>query len=182
VKDNENNMHNKHMTDDEITGLILDVVAGGVETTPSAICYIIYYIEHHPEVKQRMLNELDQTFGPDSDYKIELDDINQLKYCEAVIKEVINSHPAHWTNPHEFKPERFLQTVSDSSSIDSRKSNQYFQAFGGGLKICPGKNFAMMQMKTYMVLLYRRWTVELIDMSAPIKSHYATTKSCQQLE
>ncbi|CAG8592139.1 9590_t:CDS:2 [Racocetra fulgida] len=84
VEDNENNMYNKHMTDDEITGLLLDVVAGGVET----VMLKIYQVACYCEWNKRMLNELDQTFGSGSDYKIELDAVNQLKYCEAIIKEV----------------------------------------------------------------------------------------------
>ncbi|CAG8734978.1 17738_t:CDS:1, partial [Gigaspora rosea] len=91
--------------------------------------------------------------------------------------QIINSHPAHWINPNEFNPERFL-----NSSNESRKSNQYLQAFGGGHKVCPGKIFAMLHLKSFLVLLYRKWEVELVDMNALIKSYDITTRSCQQLE
>ncbi|CAG8716638.1 17315_t:CDS:2, partial [Cetraspora pellucida] len=65
IKD-EDNMHNEHMTDDEITTLLIDVISA---------------------VKERLLKELVLTFGSDPNYKIESEELNKLKYCEAVIKE-----------------------------------------------------------------------------------------------
>ncbi|CAG8734971.1 17737_t:CDS:2, partial [Gigaspora rosea] len=71
---NEDNVHSNYMTDDNITGLLIEVVGGGVETTPSTICYIIYYLAHYPTVRECLLKELDNTFGRNPNYKFEMDD------------------------------------------------------------------------------------------------------------
>ncbi|KAF0512895.1 cytochrome P450 [Gigaspora margarita] len=84
---NEDNVHSKYMTDDNITGLLIEVVGGGVETTPSTICYIIYYLAHYSSVRECLLKELDHTFGCNPNYKFEMEDLNKLKYCEAIINE-----------------------------------------------------------------------------------------------
>ncbi|CAG8591366.1 15275_t:CDS:2 [Gigaspora rosea] len=88
IEYNEDNVHSKYMTDDDITGLLIDVMSGGVETTPSTICYVVYFLAHYPAVRECLLKELDHTFGRSPDYKFEIEDLNKLKYCEAVIYEV----------------------------------------------------------------------------------------------
>ncbi|RHZ70849.1 hypothetical protein Glove_265g13 [Diversispora epigaea] len=221
------NNHTRPMSEEEILGNIFEIISGGVDTTSSGFCFIIYHVEHHPKVKGRMLKEIDSVFGKDPNRKIAFDDLNKLIYCEAIIKEVlrvmsivpiifrtslrddkisghqfsgqtqfmlntygIHHNKEHWINPEVFNPSRFLgkeEEVSDNDN-ENGKNNQKsgihknsFIAFGGGPRMCPGKQLAMTTIKTIMVLLYRKYDVRLSDMNAPIKYHFSLLRNCDDL-
>ncbi|CAI2166114.1 17732_t:CDS:2 [Funneliformis geosporum] len=90
----------------------------------------------------------------------------------------IHMNPAHWKNPEKFDPSRFLnQGVSGGNRI----AKNSLLIFGGGPRMCPGKNLAMTELKTLMVLLYRKYDVELVDMDEPVKYHYSVIKHCDNL-
>ena len=86
----------------------------------------------------------------------------------------IHRHRAHWSNPDEFIPERFL-----SESKDVVKHS--FQAFGGGLRICPGQQYAMLLMKIVLASLYNRYDIELANENEKPATTYKITLSCHGL-
>ena len=49
----------------------------------------MYHLGHHPDVKEKMLQEFNSVFGDDLDRPIEHEDLNKLVYCDAIIKEGI---------------------------------------------------------------------------------------------
>ena len=56
-------------------------------------CFVVYHLGHHPEVKQRFQQELDEVLGKDLTKPITSKDLDELKYCDAVIKEVFRHFP-----------------------------------------------------------------------------------------
>ncbi|PKK41140.1 hypothetical protein RhiirC2_805013 [Rhizophagus irregularis] len=54
---------------------------------------IVYYIAHNPDVKRKMLNEIENIFQGDKMRPITKDDFYNLRYCEAIVKEVARIHP-----------------------------------------------------------------------------------------
>ena len=62
------------------------------------ICFIIYYLGHHPEVKQRFRQELDEILGKDLTKPVSLKDLEELQYCDAIIKEVNRHCPVIFVN------------------------------------------------------------------------------------
>ncbi|CAG8485313.1 10573_t:CDS:2 [Racocetra fulgida] len=60
--------------------------------------YALYYLAHHPHVLTRFRQELDSIFQDDMSRKITLKDLNNLKYCESIIKEVFRIQPVLSTN------------------------------------------------------------------------------------
>ncbi|KAF0518644.1 cytochrome P450 [Gigaspora margarita] len=79
------------MIDEEIRGSLLEAFEGGTDTTANSICYIVYYICKYPNVKQKMISEIDSIFSNKS--YLTSDDLSKLKYCEAIIKETSRMIP-----------------------------------------------------------------------------------------
>ena len=87
----------------------------------------------------------------------------------------INNNPLYWENPDKFIPERFI------GSQAQRIHKNSFSMFGGGLRMCPGRKIAIIELKTLLAAVYRRFDVELIDMQAPLKVETSTITICKEL-
>ncbi|RIB27824.1 cytochrome P450 [Gigaspora rosea] len=82
------------MPDIEIRANILSAFLAGTDTTANLFSFVTYYVCHYPEVKQKMLTEIDSIFPPNSSLELTHNDLSKLKYCEAIIKEVDRVCPA----------------------------------------------------------------------------------------
>ncbi|CAI2176993.1 16901_t:CDS:2 [Funneliformis geosporum] len=193
-----NESNTEPMSDEAIVGNFMEAAAGGIDTTAGTLCFISYCMARYPEAKKRLFEEIDSIIT--TNQKLTHENLNKLTYCDAVIKEVsrllpvvdinyrmntndenldgytipaetqffinqrgINKHTFNWTNPEEFDPDRF---------INSQDKNLTFQ-FGGGARMCP--------LKAFMVLLYRKYDVELIE-NTPMKTHYTIVRHCDELK
>ncbi|RGB28472.1 cytochrome P450 [Rhizophagus diaphanus] len=87
----ETNEGNRSMTDSEIRVNLFD----GTSKIVNMLSIIIYYIAHNPNVKKKMLKEIDSIFQGDSGNMrpIAKDDFYSLKYCEAIVKEAARIFP-----------------------------------------------------------------------------------------
>ncbi|CAG8790445.1 14794_t:CDS:2, partial [Cetraspora pellucida] len=82
------------MADEEIRNNLIEALAAGTDTTANLFCYITYYICKHPNVKQKMISEIDLVFSQSlNKYYLSSDDLSKLKYCEAIIKETSRMIP-----------------------------------------------------------------------------------------
>ncbi|RIB08861.1 cytochrome P450 [Gigaspora rosea] len=222
------------ITDIEIRANILDAFAAGTDTTANLFCFITYYLCHYPEVKQKMLAEIDSIFLPNSSFQLTHSDLSKLKYCEAIIKEVdriipvlslfaryplepievggyqwpagtqfqfdivsLQRHKDYWSNPEIFDPDRFFLDNKSESYLnvknddlkddhndkeDQKVGQKYsFIMFGGGMRICPGRRLAMIELLSLMVYVFGKYDVELIDMKAPLKTKSSNVTICQEL-
>ncbi|GBB87956.1 hypothetical protein RclHR1_14450005 [Rhizophagus clarus] len=195
------------MTDKDIFGNILDIMNGGTDTTANMICFVVYYLEHYPEAKQRMRQEFDKVFGNDLTRPITYKDLDELEYCDAVIKETYRHAPIvftigrqnsqndniggynwpegtafqmfvyammndkdYWTEPEKFDPDRFYKVEeSDKYLLEKNNVKNAFHMFGGGVRICPGRKLAIIELKCLLTLIYRKYDIELVDKNAPLK-------------
>ncbi|GBC03326.1 hypothetical protein RclHR1_05070010 [Rhizophagus clarus] len=207
------------MTDREIFGNILDAMLAGTDTTANFFCFVVYYLGHYPEVKQRLRQEFDRVLGNDLTRPITNKDLDELEYCDAVTKEVyrhspivfilgrtstqhdkvggydwpggtifqmLNSalmkHKDYWTEPEKFDPDRFYRVEeSDKYLLEKRKIKDTLLIFGGGIRMCPGRRLALMELKSLLILIYRKYDVELVDMNAPLKYSSDMINVCKEL-
>uniref|UniRef100_A0AC34RFM1 Cytochrome P450 n=1 Tax=Panagrolaimus sp. JU765 TaxID=591449 RepID=A0AC34RFM1_9BILA len=65
--------------------MCFDLWLAGQETTSTTFGWVINYLIRHPEVQQKLHDELDHVIG--SDRSITLDDKTQLNYVNAVVAE-----------------------------------------------------------------------------------------------
>jgi hypothetical protein len=127
---------------------------------------------------------LDEVLGKDVTKPITYKDLEELQYCEAVIKEVYRNIPVvfvngrmsaedsnvgGWTDPEKFDPDRFYKIEeSDKYLPEKQQIKSTFSMFGGGIKICPGRKLAMIELKFLLASIYRKYNIEMADMNAPI--------------
>ncbi|KAL1459277.1 hypothetical protein WDU94_011279 [Cyamophila willieti] len=71
----------------------------------------------------------------------------------AICIHTIHRHPRHWPNPTQFNPDRFLP-----SEIARRNPNAYMP-FSVGPRNCLGYKYAMIQMKTTLSTLLRKFRI-----------------------
>ncbi|POG67665.1 cytochrome P450 [Rhizophagus irregularis DAOM 181602=DAOM 197198] len=189
----------RSMTDSEIRANLLDGIITGTHKSANLLSFIIYYIAHNPDVKKKMLEEIDSIFQGDKIRPITKDDFYNLNYCEAIVNEAarifpvvhsftrcidksdeiagrqwlagttvlinvkaIHNYEGYWEKPNKFNPDRWM------NENFKPKKNSYI-AFGGGLRSCPGRKLAIVELVCLIALLFRRYEIDLIDMDSPIK-------------
>ncbi|PKC02397.1 cytochrome P450 [Rhizophagus irregularis] len=199
------------MTDSEIRVIIFDGIIAGTDTTANTISFIVYYLAHHPDVKRKMLNEIDRIFQGDKTRPITENDIHNLKYCEAIVKEVsrifsvANSFSRCLEKPDEIGGYQWPADTIIRINIDAIHNNEEywdepdkfnpdrwmvegfepkknsFIMFGGGLRVCPGRKLAMIKLVGLMALLFRKYEIDLVDKEAPLKTESGILTACTEL-
>ncbi|PKC66473.1 cytochrome P450 [Rhizophagus irregularis] len=199
------------MTDLEIRHIMFDAFIGGTDTTANMISFIVYYLAHYPDVKRKVVEEIDRVFQDDKTRPITEKDLNQFKYIDAVIKEVDRVFPVsnmlqrygtapdeiagykwpsgtmfqvnaisihkskdYWEDPETFNPDRWMV-----EGFEPKKNS--FIMFGGGLRVCPGRKLAMIELVALMALIYRKYDFDLVNMEAPLQVKSGIISACTQL-
>ena len=90
----------------------------------------------------------------------------------------LHMNPNYWDEPMKFNPSRFLQ--SDINSGKESFDKNAFLYFGGGLRMCPGRQLAMIQLKMMVVLLYYNYKFEVIT-KEPLMQ-YNVSSQCKGLK
>ncbi|RIA99437.1 cytochrome P450, partial [Glomus cerebriforme] len=149
---------------------------------------LVYYIAKYPEVKKKLCDELDNIFDGDLTRPVTNNDIKELKYCPAVIREVSRFHPItqiiprYITEPDKlagsnwpastqfyFNTTAILQHPSywkDPEKFiperfldDQLNKNLRNLLFGFGVRNCPGYKSAMIELQCFLCLLFRKYDV-----------------------
>ncbi|CAG8670752.1 4974_t:CDS:2, partial [Paraglomus occultum] len=89
---------------------------------------------------------------------------------------VIHKRTAYWKDPEAFRPERFLDECADEIKLKT------FLPFGGTVRACPGRIVAEKVIKTFLILLFWKFEVELCEPEKEIKYTYSMTNQCTELK
>ncbi|XP_043704005.1 cytochrome P450 CYP82D47-like [Telopea speciosissima] len=172
----EENLMYSYDRDTVIKATVVQLIAGGYETTYLTLTWALSLLLNNRQVLKRAQEELDVHVGRER--HVEESDIKNLVYLQAIVKETLRLYPPlplsvpheamedcqmggydvpkgtrvlvnMWklhrdpqvwgSDPHEFKPERFLTT---HSHVDFMGQNFEFIPFGSGIRSCPGIAFA----------------------------------------
>jgi cytochrome P450 len=174
---------NDGMTDRQLVDEVLTLIVAGHETTASALNWFWYLVAQHPQVEQRMHQEIDSW----NENCPDMTTIAQLSYTRQVIEETMRLYPPGWlltrrsiaadvigghpieantdvfVSPYlvhrhpEFwsAPESFDPDRFDASRTAQRNRFCYLP-FALGPRACIGENFAMVEMILHAALLARR--------------------------
>jgi hypothetical protein len=87
----------------------------------------------------------------------------------AVMMSLLHSDNAVFENASEFQWNRFcpLNGTPKVFSKDGKTLAQPIRPFGGGSSMCPGRKFAVYEIKGFLAWLIFRFDIELVDPSAP---------------
>jgi cytochrome P450 len=175
-------MERQQLRDEAMTFLL-----AGHDTIAATLTWTWILLAEHPEVESRLHAELD-AFAATA--RFSATDLPRLPYTTRVLQEVMRLYPAIWTmgrssavemtiggyrvpagtqvmispwvthrdpayfpEPEAFRPERW----SDHSS------SSVFLPFGGGRRMCIGRNYALMEGTLVLATLARQWRVRKID-------------------
>jgi cytochrome P450 len=180
------------MTDAELHDELLTLLFAGHETTASALSWALYWINSLPEVRDRLLKELN-TLASGSDPS----DIARLPYLAAVCQETLRIYPIALTTfarilkspfevmGYEFEAGTALVPVvylthqreeiypepkqfKPERFLERQFSPYEYLPFGGGNRRCIGAAFAQFEMKLVLATILLRCELSLSD-RRPVK-------------
>lgn len=180
------------MTDEELRDELMTLLFAGHETTATALAWALYWIHSLPEVKQKLLQELD-ILGKDA----EPSDIAKLPYLNAVCSETLRIYPVVLFTfarivkepiqimDYEFQPGTVLspciylthhredlypepKQFKPERFLERQYSSYEFFPFGGGNRRCLGIAFALFEMKLALATIMSQYELELAE-NRPIK-------------
>ncbi|XP_075162706.1 putative cytochrome P450 4d14 [Haematobia irritans] len=105
----------KPLTNADIQEEIDTLIFGGQDSTATAVSSILHFLSRHPESQQQVYDEILNVFGNEKDFSIEMDQLQDLKYLECVIKESLRLHPP-------------IPLISRVTSEDTKVGNQIIPA------------------------------------------------------
>ncbi|VAI11723.1 unnamed protein product [Triticum turgidum subsp. durum] len=122
------------LSDDTVFGLLWDIITTGMDTTVISVEWAMAELVRYPRVQKKLQEELDSVIGRDR--IMSETDFQNLPYLLAVVKVggynipkgadvtvnvwAIARNPDVWSNPLEYRPERFLEESIDIKGGDFR--------------------------------------------------------------
>ncbi|MCC5635588.1 cytochrome P450 [Nostoc sp. CHAB 5844] len=181
------------MSNVELRDELMTMLFAGHETTAIALAWALYWIHYQPEVREKLLQELNSIDITSADPTT----ITQLPYLNAVCSETLRIYPIVF-----FSLPRILQapmqlmgydlpkgmTVSACIYLTHHRPDIYpepqrfrperflerqfspyeFLPFGGGNRRCLGMAFALFEMKLVLATILSHYSFELLE-KAPLK-------------
>jgi len=157
----------------EVADNLLSLIVAGHETTASTLAWAFLLLAQNPAVQQRLLDEIDR--GEGTQYldatvleALRCGPVFLFAIPRAVVERVqagvhsysppaqllactylLQNDPAHYPEPHAFRPERFL---------DGAPSRLVWKPWGGGRRRCLGQHLAELEIRTVLrtVLAHHR--------------------------
>ncbi|MBD2459367.1 cytochrome P450 [Nostoc sp. FACHB-87] len=178
------------MTDVELRDELMTLLVAGHETTASALTWALYWIHRQPQIREKLLSELD-SFGNNA----ALEEITRLPYLTAVCQETLRIYPiAMITIPRIVKqPIEIMNRQFDPGTLlvgciylTHRRSDLYaepqqfkperflerqyslyeYLPFGGSNRRCLGMAFALFEMKLVLATVLSHVDLALVDDSS----------------
>ncbi|XP_063372165.1 cytochrome P450 4c21-like [Cydia amplana] len=176
----------KGYSDMELREEIMVMMVAGSDTSATGACFTAVLLSRHPEVQERVHQELREVFS-DSDRAVTAEDLPRLKYLEAVFKESLRLYPPVPIVAREVHSDLVLPsgaTLVDGTSVminiwgahrnpaywgddaeefrperfmEALRHPAQFVPFSYSVRNCIGQTYAMLSAKTVLANLLRRY-------------------------
>ncbi|XP_018359901.1 PREDICTED: cytochrome P450 4C1-like [Trachymyrmex cornetzi] len=180
------------LTDDELRAQVDTFMFEGHDTTAVAITWALFLLGNNLEHQEKVHEELEEIFGDSevpasvkelSQLKylervikealrifpsvplitrelvedVKIDNYTLLKGTSVVLTIILtHRNPAVWPDPLKFDPDRFLPE-------NSKNRNPYaYIPFSAGPRNCVGQRFALLEEKTVLTAILRKWRVKSV--------------------
>ncbi|MDJ0800891.1 MAG: cytochrome P450 [Calothrix sp. MO_167.B12] len=182
----------EQMTDVELRDELMTLLIAGHETTATSLAWAFYWIHHQPQIRAKLLQELDSL----GDYT-DLSTILKLPYLNAVCKETLRLYPVTMfalprvvksrlqIGDYQFEPGTILSACiylthqredlypepkqfKPERFLEHQFSPYEYLPFGGGNRRCLGYAFAEFEMKLVLANILCHWQLVLAD-NKPVK-------------
>ncbi|NEQ68672.1 MAG: cytochrome P450 [Symploca sp. SIO2D2] len=182
----------ERMSDEELHDELMTLLFAGHETTATALAWAFYWIHYLPEVKQKLLEEID-SLGENPDPM----SLVKLPYLTAVCQETLRIYPGvHLTLPRivqknvEIDGKQLENEINIFGCIyllhqredlypqpkqfkperflECQFSPYEYMPFGSGIRRCIGAVLAEFEMKLVVTTILKKYQLELAD-SHPVK-------------
>ncbi|MBD2606650.1 cytochrome P450 [Scytonema hofmannii FACHB-248] len=176
----------QQMTDEELRDQLVSLLLLGYETTAAVLAWVFYLIHAHPEVKDKLMQELDASDARNPEV------IAQLPYLTAVCQETLRIFPIalictprmvkdkveiagkKYTSgtilvPCIYLAHRRSKTYPEPNKfqperfLNSKFSAYEYLPFGGGYRGCIGAAFSMYEMKLIIATILSNFQLALTD-------------------
>jgi cytochrome P450 family 110 len=173
------------MSDGELRDELMTLMFAGHETTATAMAWALYWIHHQPEVKQKLLAEIED-LGSNRDPM----EIVKLPYLDAVCKETLRIYPVGMLTfgrvveqatellGYQLKPQEVVvgciylmhqredlypqaKQFQPERFLTRQFSPYEFFPFGGGARRCVGEALAMLELKLAIATILTRYQLQL---------------------
>ncbi|NWU99928.1 CP3A9 protein, partial [Upupa epops] len=180
---------NKALTDQEVLSQAFIFIFAGYEPTSNTLCYLAYELAMHPDVQQKLLQEIEAVLPNKAPLTYEA--MMQMEYLDMAISETLRLYPIGGRlerackkdvelngvtipkgtvvmvppytlhrNPEYFpNPEEFRPERFSKENKESIDPYTYLP-FGAGPRNCIGMRFALLTMKVAIVILLQHFTFQ----------------------
>jgi cytochrome P450 family 110 len=191
------------MSDGELRDELMTLMFAGHETTATAMAWALYWIHHQPEVKQKLLAEID-SLGSNPEHMA----IAKLPYLDAVCKETLRIYPVGMLTfgrvveeptellGYQLKPQEVVvgciylmhqrediypqaQQFQPERFLTRQFSPYEFFPFGGGARRCVGEALAMLEMKLAIATILTRYQLQLTSSRSELPQRRGVTLAPQ---
>ncbi|XP_055044674.2 cytochrome P450 17A2 isoform X1 [Misgurnus anguillicaudatus] len=185
------------ITDDHVLMTAADAFGAGVETTSTTLLWTIAFLLHHPQVQERIHNELDEVLGKNRPPA--LSDRSSLPFLESVVCEVMRIRPVSpiliphvamqdtslgghtvpkgtrvlvnmWAIHHDPKHWDEADRFRPDRFLDTsgkRITPDSFLPFGAGPRVCVGESLARIELFLFISCLLQRFNFS-VPSGAPL--------------
>ncbi|KAL8123297.1 beta-amyrin 6-beta-monooxygenase-like isoform X2 [Apium graveolens] len=173
----------KFMSEEEMSNYIIALLIGSYESTSTAVSFVLKYLAELPHIYDEIYKELMEIAESKGEGEmLKWEDIQKMRCSWNVVCETLRLTPpvqggfreASWTaytthkDPECFPdPEKF-----DPSRFEGNGPAPYtFVPFGGGPRMCCGKEYARLEVLVFIYNIVTRFKLQIINPQEKIAFH-----------